>query len=295
LRKTTDGAMSWTDINVDESPSGQFTDFEFVDVENGIMLEETSTLWKTSNGGADWEEIFEGDVQVFDAVSADLFLLVNRDEDGQMSLLRTTDGGEDWTELSDFFAFFYFELHFINESTGFVRSNFGTSRTDDAGETWELDNSGVSHFQFVNDEIGIGLQSLEVYFTNDGGVNWSPATPNSGFVSDYSIKGDRIVALNLFHAIHTAPINTLSTEEANRENQPLLIYPNPASDDLTVVVPAGQWSRYEVVDITGKVLLSRKVQNQGILPVDFRDFASGIYIIRIIGDEASVQAKMIKK
>ncbi|MCZ4410565.1 T9SS type A sorting domain-containing protein [Cryomorphaceae bacterium 1068] len=295
LRKTTDGAMTWSEIDLVQSPSGQFTDFEFVDENNGILLEGTTTLWKTNNSGSNWEEIFEGDVQVFDAVSETLFFLINRDEDGQMSLLRSTDGGENWTELADFFAFFYFELHFLNESTGFVSSNFGTSRTDDAGETWELDNSGVSHFQFVNDEIGIGLQSQEVYFTNDGGMTWSPTGPNSGFVADYSIAGDRIVALNRLHAIHTAPINTLSTEEIAGSSQPLLIYPNPASDDLTVVFPDGQWSQYEVVDITGKVLLSKKVQNQGILRVDLRDFSSGIYIIRIIGDEASVQAKMIKK
>ncbi|MGB6035499.1 MAG: T9SS type A sorting domain-containing protein, partial [Cryomorphaceae bacterium] len=294
LRKTTDGAMSWIDIEVTESPAGQFTDFEFVDAQNGIVLEETSTLWKTNNGGTDWEEIFQGDVQIFDAVSATLFFLVNRDEAGQMNLMRSTDGGENWTELSDFFAFFFFELHFLNESTGFVSSSSGTRRTDDAGETWEINNSGLSHYQFLNNEVGLGLASQEVYYTDDGGMTWSPAGPNSGALA-YSVEGDRIITLNQLYAIHTASLNTLSTEEIAELSQPLKVYPNPAQDDLTLVVPEGNWSVYELVHVSGKLLISEKIQNQEVLRIDLKELPSGFYLIRVIGEDSVAQAKVIKQ
>jgi photosystem II stability/assembly factor-like uncharacterized protein len=293
LRKTTDGAMSWTEVNVAGSSGGAFSDFEFLDEDNGILLEETSTLWKTNDGGSDWEEIFQGDVQAIDAVTANLFFLVNRAEDGQKSLLRSTDGGDNWTELAEFYAFFYFELYFLNESTGFVNSSSGIVRTDDAGESWESDNVGVSHYQFLDDEIGLGLASQEVYYTNDGGVTWSPAGPNSG-ARDYSVAGDRIVTLNQLHAIHTAPINTLSTDETIDLSRPLMVYPNPSSDYFTIAVPDGRWSTYEVVDITGKVLIREKVQ-QDLLRVDLRDVTSGLYVIRVMGEDGVIQAKVIKE
>lgn len=295
LRKTTDGAMSWIDIDVAQSSTGQFTDFEFVDEENGILLEETSILWKTNNGGTDWEEIFQGDVQVFDVVTSTLFFLVNRDEAGQVKLLRSTDAGESWSELSEFFAFFYNELYFLDESTGFINSNFGTSRTDDAGETWELENSNVRRFQFLDDEVGVGLASQGVYYTDDGGMTWSPAGPNSGAHS-YSIAGDRIVTLNQLHAIHSAPLNTMSSKPITKSIQPLSVYPNPAQNILTVVVPEGNWFTYEIVDIRGKVLMREKIRHRGVLRIDLKALTSGFYLIRMMGeDSAAAQAKVIKQ
>jgi len=294
FRKTTDGAISWTEIEVDDAPEGEFMAFEFVDEENGIILEETSTLWKTTNAGLDWVVIFEGDVEVFDAVSTNLFFLVNRAESGQMSLLRSTDGGENWAELVDLYGFFYSEIYFLDESTGFAVSNFGTRRTDDAGESWQLVSSGISDIRFVDDGVGLALNSQEVYFTNDGGVNWSPAGPATG-ANSYATDGSRIVTLNDLYAIHTAPINTLSTKVASESNNSLIVYPNPASDELTVVIPDGRWSTYEVIDINGKMLSRGTIQNQELLMIDFREIAAGFYLIRLSGEEAVMEAKVIKQ
>ncbi|MCH2197224.1 MAG: S8 family serine peptidase [Flavobacteriales bacterium] len=73
--------------------------------------------------------------------------------------------------------------------------------------------------------------------------------------------------------------NIISVEETGRVNWNL--YPNPATDVLNITVPSGAYN-LEVVELTGRILESTMIQGNAV--VNTSDYASGIYIVRLIQD-----------
>ncbi len=56
------------------------------------------------------------------------------------------------------------------------------------------------------------------------------------------------------------------------------IYPNPAYDNLSVLAPVG--SNIQIMDISGKVITSRKAQND-LTSMDVSSYQNGLYIIKL--------------
>jgi hypothetical protein len=71
------------------------------------------------------------------------------------------------------------------------------------------------------------------------------------------------------------------------------IYPNPASDHITIdlsQLPAANYS-LQMLDLRGQVAYTRAVQ-EGAAPqlqISIRDYPAGVYFIRITGDHTHVQ------
>ena len=79
----------------------------------------------------------------------------------------------------------------------------------------------------------------------------------------------------------------------------LNLYPNPTSD--VVMLSSGKAHgalRLQVVDIAGKVLISRALQpnelNSGVT-VDMVSFASGTYIIKVQGEKLNINKRIVRK
>ena len=89
----------------------------------------------------------------------------------------------------------------------------------------------------------------------------------------------------------------MSIDESNTFD--LNLYPNPTSD--VVMLTSGKAHgalRLQVVDITGKVLLSRTIQSNelnGSITVDMANFASGTYIIKLQGEKVNVNKRIVRK
>jgi photosystem II stability/assembly factor-like uncharacterized protein len=118
-------------------------------------------------------------------------------------LLATIDGGNTWAapafnpplQITQMLS-----LDFVNETTGYLYGNHSDMmgmiyKTIDGGNTWELsfqaDAMYTGKIAFSDPQMGMVLYGShmyesKIYYTLDGGVNWTPAT-----LPEYSMWTDR--------------------------------------------------------------------------------------------------------
>lgn len=86
----------------------------------------------------------------------------------------------------------------------------------------------------------------------------------------------------------------IENESVNSEN--LLVYPNPLSNEkliLTVNIPEKGIDSYKIFNISGQLLLEKKIENNfSPLKIDFTDFEAGSYILKLNADK-NIITKMI--
>jgi hypothetical protein len=75
------------------------------------------------------------------------------------------------------------------------------------------------------------------------------------------------------------------------ENTNFKIYPNPAKDEI-FIKSESQIKKVEIYSLMGLLLLSESNFNEKI---SMRNFAEGVYLVKIYTDKGSVVSKVVKK
>ncbi len=90
----------------------------------------------------------------------------------------------------------------------------------------------------------------------------------------------------------------LSNAEVERSKQEIIIYPNPANNNLSIVLPTGsKKAEVEVYDMLGQLLLKRSIsliQNDKIV-LSVKQLASALYSIKINVDGKQFVSKFVKE
>lgn len=77
-------------------------------------------------------------------------------------------------------------------------------------------------------------------------------------------------------------------------NNDIRVYPNPVQDRLVVELPSADFNKIEIVDITGKIILTKQVEGEEVT-VENMNFETGTYILRIVGKNQSTITKLLIK
>jgi uncharacterized repeat protein (TIGR01451 family) len=72
------------------------------------------------------------------------------------------------------------------------------------------------------------------------------------------------------------------------------IYPNPASDELTIEAPQGRYTRLTITNIVGQQLLQQDIHKPEF-DVDVRQLSPGMYFVNMQGEGGSSVKKFVKK
>ncbi|MDP1623705.1 MAG: T9SS type A sorting domain-containing protein [Bacteroidales bacterium] len=73
----------------------------------------------------------------------------------------------------------------------------------------------------------------------------------------------------------------------------ILVYPNPASEKLNLVVPVNSVFRVELFRLDGVTLFNSSVTGPGT-EIDVSEFSKGLYILKITGDNTVITRKIVK-
>ena len=197
--KTTDGGISWNEVNSGVSssdpsfPDPNFNDVYFVNNNLGFAIYKAfgvgDGVIKTTDGGTIWSPL---------NISNDKYdkqYIYFADENlgfvsGYSTLYRTTDGGDNWDTLAVGYNNEHInsKVNFINSTTGFFGKKGQVFKTTDRGNTWTdapIENHTVPQLiQFVSDSIGyfisttdtFGIHSHVLYKTTDSGNSWLDLT-----------------------------------------------------------------------------------------------------------------------
>ncbi len=198
-----------------------------------------SSNWVLSNNGLPSDREIEFMVRCKDAIFAYVFV---------HGMYASTDNGESWSEANNGIND---ELNYADyayrDSELFLASNKGVFYTDDHGQNWYKINTGL-----INKDLSSIVERSDTLFVGTYGNGiWKRAIDNISYSPSAII--DRI---------------------------PVKIYPNPVTGFIYVNYKNTESAaEVEIYDITGSLVLSKRINTDDIVNVE--KLKSGLYIIKI--------------
>ena len=283
IDRTIDGGITWeqTDTFPGQviSRIRSVTDEVGFAVSNGshwnanstIDLPDSGNVYRTTDGGGSWQTVLSATGAGFSGVwFTDAMNGCVTRSDGV--ILRTIDGGTNWSpttiELAPPFLLtavtgtpsgtLYAGGYRVDNSGAIILSSI------DAGASWQL-----NHYS----STGVGRRINNIYFLNDD-VGYAPAwtcvwrTGNGGNVT-------------------TAMRDAIATTNA-------LLYPNPASDHVTLEL-AQPGIDVRVIDVQGRTVIAASPTTDLHTTVDVSALAPGIYRVVLLGEKGTTTLPLHKE
>lgn len=187
LYKSTNGGASWQFFQMSV---GYVPQFYFLNNYTGWIINDTSHLIQTTDGGFNWHPYFDS------RYASRIFFLdqttgyIHRDSSLDHSLYRTTNSGANWENIFNSSTISLEVLQMVNSQVGYARNNscggacVQLLKTTNGGYNWFVQTtlpsgySGGGFFQFINESTGwwartVGWSSpMSIYKTTDGGSSW---------------------------------------------------------------------------------------------------------------------------
>lgn len=287
ILKTTDGGSSWADISY--VTSKYLTSAFFINTNTGYLVGSGGLILKTINGGISWMDQSRpfGDFKTVYFISADTGYIAGNNYslyagDYNTLFLKTTNGGLDWTAVGpDYFGIFNINsLFFTETNTGYAAGN------------------GLFNYGGV------------IVKTIDGGLSWTTQYFDPFYASLYSVTftdPDTGYAVGFYedYTWHPAIMKTtdgggypypLDTKDLSSNPEKLKIFPNPATDNIRIEIPAGKpESKFIVImNYEGQELLNQKIIETNST-IDLRRFVAGLYFVKFSDGQTVQVNKFIKK
>ncbi len=328
--KTTDGGYTWNTVldPIPFSSRNKVGGITFGDTVTGyawVSLNDYDEyhVFKTSDSGADWQEIFtatgpgylSGDIGFFDANTG---FMAGPDT----WLQRTTDGGSTWNPVSinnlppEFANKDFEDIHVINSNLAWGVGNKFIVKTTDKGATWEYINHNISGIDssfysvsFDNTMGYVGCYDGIILKTTDGGSTW---IKDESFYEDYSFFE---AAFNQAGKIFFTTSNgyiigwdvSVGVEESTSTHlvKTYLLnqnFPNPFNPvtRISYYLSNDNFIELKIFDVLGNAIstLINEFQPAGMYELDFNatDLPSGIYFYQLkVGEYRSVRKMVLMK
>ncbi len=216
---------------------------------------------------------------------------------GKLYLTGCTNGGVfKWNRNSgswlvdNSFPFTNSNRFMMRDSVIFLASPNLIQRKFPSSASWQQATSGLSSFHVydyynLNQNLFI-CSSAGVYFTENLGNTWSDfnsgwSNPSNMYPVDMTVFGDTIFIGTGTMGIYkqAIPPNTISAQEQYIPAQSLQVYPNPATDFVTIITQKGGNGTYTILDQAGKLVLEGEFKDEAA--IDLKNLNSGLYVVRI--------------
>jgi len=179
----------------------------------------------------------------------------------------------------------------------------GVFSSSNNGGSWAALNTGLPADSYVyafavsggNIFAGIGNR---VFSSSDNGGNWVDVSNGlQGYtVGALDINGGNILAGTFGGGVWMRPLSDITgIEEINRNDSPIVVYPNPARDRITIETP--RLTKDDVISIynnNGQLLMTKQVAKTNT-EFDVSGLAKGIYIVKFTNSGNTSVTKFVKK
>jgi len=121
----------------------------------------------------------------------------------------------------------------------------------------------------------------------------TPATSLSGDEAARTTKID-VTSHDQSAESHYTIVFTVLTGIEEDLSSRLMIYPVPASDEITIS-GTGDVSLIEIFDVTGNILITESCNDEDLKKINIDRLAQGVYFIRLTTGKSAVYRRFIKK
>ena len=109
-----------------------------------------------------------------------------------------------------------------------------------------------------------------------------------------SVSGRFTSSLSDEFTLNVQDTSTLSNTSFIASENNLKLYPNPAKDEITIS-SNNRIDSYQILDVTGKIVLSNLQEQRLNYSIDVNSLSKGIYLIKIkIGNSSVIKKLLIK-
>ncbi len=269
-----DGGLTYDTASVSNLPWGteQYTRIRFLDANEGYVLARSNSfvghlfkMFKTIDGGGSWQSIHEDTASNFalDFVmtSSGNGLIVGNDS----YVLRTTNGGNSWQKVTMSDSSFF--IHQIEEVDGHI---YGLGSDSD-------DSTSVL---FYSPDWGSSWQKqFSTKWTTGGLVDFSIPSSNAGYFATWRevYKNEQLISI------------------PELQNGGFEIYPNPASDFLSIKLNENGLAPYSIYNIHGQIVLEGVLGNEGESQIPVGELKSGVYVLEVFQGKQRVNKRFVKE
>jgi hypothetical protein len=174
---------------------------------------------------------------------------------------------------------------FVNDSIIYVGSQSGIISTYKINiDSLRRGSLEEMNTKFADIRDGYNANICISDLNNDGLLEYLTGNSRGGLTLYSQANWDTIIA----------PRYILALKELEKANLDITIYPNPASEQITIAYPNyNQFpSSLLVYDIKGQLLYNKTITEAKTV-INVRDFEAGIYFIRLANEKKSVTKKVI--
>ncbi len=317
--KSIDNGQTWTAIQTIPAGDGGSAFFSYNPQFYAKGMGADIVIYKSIDDGATWNETsltFSGDpldanaeVQGFEKHGNFIFA------DIKYGFAFSADAGETWTLRklpADGKVVGWVNNFFRLQDNG---STYQIQQSSDNGATWTLSTDGFPNLVgVIQYATGIGMVDGRVYVYNtmeagnlsdypgyyyyidNGSSSWAPAA-NLGQVPYTAISIDGSTETDLYvstvdHGVWTNA-GSVGIGDAQNTSQFILVYPNPARNQLNVACNLSD-GVLSIVDIAGRVVLQTSFSNSN-KQVNTASLQAGMYVVNVEGYGKRFQTKFLKQ
>lgn len=263
--KTTDGGISWTNIQTNCDSTIVEEDIHFADQNTGYFGGwYGNCASKTIDGGATWQ------------------VLPN-------SLLYQIYS-------------IYFPTATVGYMAGYSSGQMkGIQKTEDGGTTWVAQNTPTSTYTSIfcidtNTCYAVGPAGV-IIKTTDGGTNW--LQQYSG--TSNNLRKIHCTDVNSCYAVGDSGtlLKTLNgglgINEQILTNNEIVLYPNPSKDEITIQNNSAQQFLVTLYNVLGEKIMEKMISSQ-INTIDLSNFSDNIYFYKVRNGNHEIKSgKIIKQ
>jgi photosystem II stability/assembly factor-like uncharacterized protein len=269
LCHTSDAGQTWIFDTNKTSLGYSVQCIYFLDSLNGFEGGQGYSLFRTSDGGKNWNLIYDsssvdGSVYQIKFCTPKLGLAVCG---AYLSyVLRTTDGGINWTNDTVGGDFSPTGLSYPDPHNAWYTDRFWLYHSTDSGLTWttgSIDNPlGYGGFRsscFLDSIHGIATggdpDTLKFGYTSDGGKSWQTTTIDSegSYETFTSFPDSNTAYVGGYDAVYKLNIGDLGVQATSLIDSNVRIYPNPFSQStqITFTSQAAGYTEVSIVNMLG--------------------------------------------
>ncbi len=265
----------------------------FANIDDNIFAATADGVFISTDDGQTWSQQNSGisTPYILSIHAVDLILYAGT-QDG---IFKSTNYGNSWVAINNGLPLnpMVLDINHINGTLVLALYNGGVFTSQDNGENWTnvLSISPVSTLEvsgnilFGGSRADYDVTQTGAFVSFDMGATWQDANQGltNNMVFDLAIAGDYIYAATLGSGVFKRPLSEFVSNEINQEmSSNISIYPNPASDNITINISSKLIGSDAI--ITNE--LGQQVKRIGNVTstnfqVDCSSLATGFYVVKI--------------
>ncbi|HRC31895.1 MAG TPA: T9SS type A sorting domain-containing protein [Bacteroidia bacterium] len=302
IRYTANDGITWT--RIDNGANQMPVTYDIATTNNAVVIAAYDQIKSTVDDGQTWFTK-STPINTF-TVATEGNAIIAGCSGGAFTLYYSNDNGQTYTSHVAQNMAGGWDLEF-KDGVIYAGTTNGLYRSNDTGKTWIYKGMAgqnvmglgfYGQFGFASSANNSGQST--VFFSSDSGNTWVEENfglPVDPEILDFTFVDNKVIAGGWGSGMWSANLPTLAHLQESKKEETFLIYPNPATNTISIQIEPNQVttnSSIEIFTLCGASLLKKSLNSiEDYTNIDISSILPGIYLIKCSGKDYSNNQKLI--